>query len=145
MLPKKSIILYHSSYSHFGGIETFCYNTIKALSPFYNITFISNAFTASDVFELAKYCHIKKYSKKQNYKADFTIFATAWGLKPTNIESKKVIQTVHADYEAYIKGWNFKYSKNPITTHHVAVSNHVKEAFERATRYKIDKVIYNLV
>jgi hypothetical protein len=145
MLPKKSIIFHHQNYSHFGGVETFCYNTIKALSPFYDITFISNSFTASDVFELSNYCHIKKYNPKETYKADYCILATAWGVRPTNIQAKKVIQVVHADYKAYIEGWNFTYKKNPKTTHHVAVSNQVKEAFEKVTPYKCDKVIYNLL
>lgn len=141
----KTIIFHHTNYAHFGGVETFCFNTIKALSKYYDITFISNSFTASDIFELAKYCHVKKYNPKEVYKADYCILATAWGVRPTNIKAQKVIQIIHADYEAYIEGWNFKYKKSPITTHHVAVSNHVKTAFEEVTPYKIDKVIYNLL
>jgi hypothetical protein len=141
----QTIIFHHSNYAHFGGVETFCVNTIKALAPYYDITFLSTAFTASDPFELAKYCHINTYNAKEKYKADYCILATAWGLRPTNIEAKKVIQVVHADYKAYIDGWNFTYKKSHITTHHLAVSNHVKTAFEEVTPYKIDKVIYNLL
>jgi hypothetical protein len=145
MSAKKSIIFHHSNYNHFGGVETFCFNTIKALSPFYNITFLSKSFTASDVFELAKYCNIETYNPKSRYEADYCILATAWGDRPTNIKAGKVVQAVHADYEAYIEGWKFTYSKNPITTHHVAVSQHVAKMFEKVTEFKCDKVIYNLL
>jgi hypothetical protein len=145
MSAKKSIIFHHNNYSHFGGVETFCYNTIKALSPFYNITFLSKSFTASDIFELAKYCDIKTYNPKAIYKADYCILATAWGDRPTNIKAGKVVQVVHAMYDYYIIGWNFNYTKNPTTTHHVCVSNSVKRAFEKTTGFKCDKVIYNLL
>jgi len=142
---KKSIIFHHNNYNHFGGVETFCYNTIKALSPYYNITFLSKSFTASDVFELAKYCNIETYNPKKRYFSDYTILATAWGDRPINITSEKVIQVVHAMYDAYLQGWNFSYTKSPITTHHIAVSKAVADAFEEVTPFKIDKVIYNLL
>lgn len=145
MYSRKTIIFHHNDYSHFGGVETFCYNTIKALALYYDITFLSKSFTASDVFDLAKYCDIETYSPKKRYISDYAILATAWGDRPTNISASKVIQVVHAMYDAYIEQWNFKYIKNPITTHHVAVSKAVGEAFEKTTGFKCDKVIYNLL
>lgn len=141
----KSIIFHHQNYNNYGGVETFCFNTIKALSPHYKITFISKSFTASDLSELKKYCEIETYNPGKTYETDYCILATARSITPTNIKASKTIQIVHADYKAYIEGWNFKYKKNPTTTHHVCVSNHVKNMFEETTGFKCDKVIYNLL
>jgi len=75
------------------------------------------------------------------------ILATVWKPHPSDIvlKAKKYVQMVHADYEAYIDGWNFKYVKYPFTTHHVAVGDHVAKQFEKVTNFKIDRVINNLL
>lgn len=142
---KKSVILYHSSFDHFGGVETFCIAFCKRLSKYYNITFISNNLKHPNIWKIAEYCNLTTLHPHKEYKADVLIFATAWGVMPTNIKANKVIQMVHADYEAYIKGWNFKYKLHPQTTHHVCVGQNVAKQFTKVTGYKCDKVIYNLL
>lgn len=72
--------------------------------------------------------------------------ASAWGTNPEKtIEANRYVQTVHADYDAYVKNWNFTYTPGKKTTHHVAVGQHVANSFEKVCPQKIDKVIYNLL
>ena len=97
------------------------------------------------------YLHLKKV----NYKAvsldfadtdyDVLIIGTAWGKSPDRIKARINIQVVHADYKAYIEGWNFIYKRLPYTTHHVAVGHHVAKQFQAVTGYKADRVIHNLL
>lgn len=141
----KSIILYHSSFDHFGGVETFCIAFCKRLSPFYDITFVSNSLRHPNIFKIAEYCNVMTLREDVSLSCDVLVFATAWGKQPSNIKASKVIQMVHADYAAYIKGWNFKYKKHQQTTHHVCVGKNVAKQFEITTGFKCDKIIYNLL
>ncbi len=145
MHSKKSIILYHSSYSHFGGIETFCEAFCKRLSKHYNITLLSPHLRHPKTIEIANYCNVKTWNPEQKYNSDIVIFATAWGIQPENLKAKKFIQMIHADYKAYIKGWNFTYKKHPQTTHHVCVGKNVAKQFTKVTGHKSDATIYNLL
>jgi len=142
---RKTIILYHSSFSHFGGVETFCEAFCKRLSPYFNITLLSPNLSHQKTLDIAKHCNVKTWQPEGLYEADIVIFATAWGIIPENLTAKKFIQMIHADYEAYIKGWNFIYKRHPQTTHHVCVGKNVGKMFTKVTGYKCDKVIYNLL
>lgn len=142
---KQSLILYASHLNRIGGIETFIFNFCKRLSGHYDITF---AYDTAEPLSLLKVADHVKTHKLHNEKltADCLIVATAWGKGPEGrIFAPVQVQMVHADYVAYIEGWNFKYSKLPSTTHHIAVGQHVARQFEIATPYKIDEVIYNLL
>jgi glycosyltransferase involved in cell wall biosynthesis len=141
----KKVILYHSCFDHFGGVETFCIAFCKRLSKYYDITFISNNLRHPNIWKIAEHCNVTTLNTEIEYKADILIFATAWGVMPNNIHAPKVIQMIHADYEAYIKGWNFTYKRHPQTTHHVCVGKNVGKKFTKVTGYKCDKVIYNLL
>jgi len=141
------VIIYISNYNTIGGVETFVNNFIKRMKGYFDLTLM---FDKVDSFELleraAEFCTVEKLQHEKKYNCDTFINASAWGYEPyNNINAKRYIQMVHADYTYYIKGWNFKYTKHPKVTHHVCVGETVKKTFEIATPYKCDAVIYNLL
>ena len=138
------VVIYASHLNKIGGIETFVLNFCKRLSPHYEIIFVYNSCDALLLSRIQKHVKTERLLNVERY-TDVLILATAWGKKPTTIKAPVQIQMIHADYVAYIDGWEFEYDKLPSTTHHVAVSKHVAKQFEIATPYKIDKVIYNLL
>lgn len=145
MAEPQSIIIYQSTLLKIGGIETFIVNFCKRLKRHYRITF---------VFDKADHAALKKIQEHARcvrlanaaMKADYLILASAWGKSHSGLLKAPVqVQTIHADYEAFAREFNFKYTKAPGTTHHVAVSHHVATAFEKVTGIKVDAVIYNLL
>lgn len=132
------VAVYISNLNSIGGVETFAINLCNRTG--FDLIFDNSSFNS-----LKK---IKNNAYRINYQAkeyDVLIISSAWGKNPDGIKAKKYVQMIHADYKAYIFGWNFKYSKLPYTTHHVAVGNHVAKQFEIVTSLKIDKVIHNLL
>lgn len=141
----KSVIIYSSALNAIGGIETFILNFCKRLSPFYKITFVYDNAEIEMLVKISDYVDCLSLEKQQ-LECDTLILATAWGKNPEQqIKCERQIQMIHAQYDYYIENWKFKYIKGKNTTHHVAVGRTVAEAFERATPYKCDKVIYNLL
>lgn len=141
------VIIYLSNYNSLGGVETFVFNFMRRMNKYFDLTFM---FDKADSFELleraAEFCTVEKLQHNKQYDCDVFICASAWGYEPyNNINAKRYIQMVHAHYDYYFKGWNFKYTKHKKTTHHVCVGNSVKTSFERATPHKCDAVIYNLL
>jgi glycosyltransferase involved in cell wall biosynthesis len=130
--------VYISHLNKIGGVETFAINLC-------NRTGFDLIFNTASLSAL----------KKVNYKAvsldfadtdyDVLIIGTAWGKSPDRIKARINIQVVHADYKAYIEGWNFIYKRLPYITHHVAVGHHVAKQFQAVTGYKADRVIHNLL
>jgi hypothetical protein len=145
MTEKQSLIIYASHLNNIGGIETFVLNFCKRLKDYYDITFCFNSCDVELLRKIRQHVNATKVSSTSDIKCDILILATAWGLMPKMIKAPTQIQMIHADYVECIEGWNFKYKKLSTTTHHVAVSNHVAKQFEKATPFKIDKVIYNLL
>lgn len=143
----KKITIYISNYNEIGGVERFVENFCKRMAKHYDITFLYDKCEHPEIiFDISKYCNVVKLDKSKKYKSDVFICSTAWGQSPYDyIEAKQVIQIIHADYTHVIANWNFKYTKHPKVTHQVAVGELVKKAFEIATPYKIDKIIYNLL
>lgn len=146
-MNQKTLNIYISNWNSIGGVETFVQNFCKRMSKYFEINLIyDKADSTSQILELSKYCNITKLDKSKIYESDYFICSTAWGQSPFEfIKAKRVIQIIHADYRHVIANWNFKYIKNPSVTDHVAVGELVKESFEIATPYKIDKIIYNLL
>lgn len=144
---KKTLAIYISNYNVIGGVERFVENFCKRMSRHYNITFFYDwCENENMLLEISEFVDVCKIDKKNQYQFDYFVNSTAWGFEPyNNILAKKVIQVVHADYRHVIATWNFKYNKHKNTTHHVCVGEIVKEAFEIATPYKCDAVIYNLL
>lgn len=141
------VIIYISSYHKIGGVDTFVNNFVKRLHTHYDITLMYDYVEGLDLLlSILKYCDFEKIMPGKKYTCDYFICATAWGYEPYNqIQAKKYIQMVHADYGYYIKGWNFSYKKHKKVTHHVCVSKLVAKTFEKATGLKYDAIIYNLL
>lgn len=138
----KKIAVWYSFANDLGGVTTFVKNFVRRMSKYYDITIYCYTIDTVVLQEVLKYANVQVYDKP--IEEDVCILASAWGGKQPVITSKKVIQTIHADYhKAALLG--FKYIKHPKTTHHTAVSLQVKKAFEEITPYKIDAVIYNLL
>jgi len=144
---KKTLGIYISNYNLIGGVERFIENFCKRMSKHYEITFIFDWVENQNLLiEISDFVNVIKIDKAKKYTFDYFVNSTAWGFEPyNNIEAKKLIQVVHADYRHVIANWNFKYNRHKKTTHHVCVGETVKEAFEIATPYKCDAIIYNLL
>lgn len=144
---KKTLGIYISNWNLIGGVESFVENFCKRMHTHYEITLLFDWYEHSDLlFEMANYVNVVKIDKTKTYNFDYFINSTAWGFSPyDNIEAKKVIQIIHADFRHVIATWHFKYECHKKTTHHVCVGEIVKEAFEIATPYKCDAIIYNLL
>lgn len=134
------VAVYISSLNRIGGVETFAINLCNrtGFDLIYSVA-------SMDGLKKLKYNYYNHRYCKKEY--DVVILATVWKPHPNfdKLRAKKYIQMVHADYTAYIEEWNFKYEKYPQTTHHVCVGNHVAEMFTKATGYRFDKVIHNLL
>jgi glycosyltransferase involved in cell wall biosynthesis len=143
----KSLIIYISRYNSIGGVERFVENFCKRMNKHYDITLLFDwAESNSLLLEMSDFVNVKKLDHKEKYKCDYFINSTAWGYEPYNhIQAKKQIQIIHADFTHVIANWDFQYKKHKNTTHHVCVGELVKKAFEIATPYKCDKIIYNLL
>lgn len=142
-----SVTIYLSNYHLLGGVETFVNNFLKRMSKHLELTLLyDNVDSVKLLIRASQYANIEKIDKTKIHECDVFICSSAWGFEPyNNINAKRYIQMIHADYTYYIKGWNFKYTKHPKTTHHVCVGETVKESFEIATPHKCDAVIYNLL
>ena len=141
------VIIYISNYNSIGGVETFVNNFCKRMNKYFDLTLM---FDNADSFDLllraSNWVDVVKIDKSKVYQCDAFICATAWGYMPFNhIKAKVVVQMVHADYTHVIKNWDFKYIKHNTVTHHVCVGQTVAKAFEVATPYKSNAVIYNLL
>ncbi len=141
------VILYISNFNKIGGVETSVINFAKVMSSHCDLSVVFDKYESLHTLEtVANYCTIIQADAQKEFNCDVFIQTTAWGRNIQNkVNAKKQIQIVHADYSYYIKGWNFKYEKHPKTTHHVCVGETVAEAFEKATPYKSDGVIYNFL
>ncbi len=141
------ILLYSSSMNEIGGVETFNFNYCERMSKYHELTFVYEVGDEGRIKEISKYAKTVLYTN-QTFETDLCIWSTCWGKRPwKNITAttKEYWQMVHADYDAYIKGWNFKYEKLPNITRHIAVGQQVATSFEKATGYKADTMIYNLL
>ena len=128
------IILYISQFNKIGGVERFVLNFVKRFPE----TIV--------LYDQGKPEIGERINWRNKYQCDVFISASAWGKSAfDNIDSKIYVQMVHADYRAVIEHWVFKYIKHPKTTHHICVSNTVKQGFEEATPYKCDAVFYNFI
>lgn len=143
----KKVIIYISNFNLIGGVETSIMNFVKVMHKHCDLSLMFDNYENVKTLKTASdYCEVIQADYKTKYDCDVFICQTAWGRNVYDlINAKKYIQIVHADYGYYIKGWNFKYEKHPKITHHVCVGNTVKEAFEKATPYKCDAVVFNFL
>lgn len=138
------IILYSCSANKIGGVETFNRNFVKRMSKSHDIIFVYESGDKERLKEMSKYCTVMKY-EGQIITGDICIWSTAWGERPEkNIRANKHFQMVHADYEAYIKDWNFTYKKLDCVDEHIAVSENSARGLKNVYGYD-STVIYNLL
>jgi glycosyltransferase involved in cell wall biosynthesis len=144
---KKSLAIYISNYNAIGGVERSIENFCKRMHLHYDLTFLFDWVEDQKMLiEISENANVIKIDRNKIYDFDYAIISSAWGYCAyKNIQAKKFIQIIHADYRQVMSMWNFKYVKNEKTTHHVCVGQTVKEGFEEATPYKCDAIIYNLL
>lgn len=133
--------MYNNSLIGKGGVTTFVKNFCKRMSKHYVITLVFHKADNKTLMELSQYVNIKQYSAHITDK----VVILSSNANNVKINSKNVIQVLHADYREQEKQFKIKYIKNPATTKHVAVGEHVKEVFEELYPYKVDRVIFNLL
>lgn len=139
------IILFHSSVSKIGGIETLDYNLTKALSKKYDVLFMYNNIAPEQLERIEKFVQCEKYDKRKEYLCDVCICNSAWAGYPDSVTSlrNEYWQMIHADYNK-MKETGWTYHKWKKTTRHIAVGQNVKDTFEKEYKQKAD-IIYNLL
>lgn len=105
---KKTIGIYQSCISSYGGVETFLYNWCWWLRNYFDITVIYCNADETRLNKMRKLVKVKKYDEKKVYECDIFIRNSVWGLIPKNIKAKRMIEMRHANYKyLYDKGWLF--------------------------------------
>lgn len=139
------VILYHSSVSKIGGIETLDYNWIKNLSDKYDLVFMYKDIYFEQFERISRYAKCERYDEKKAYTCDICICNSSWGGYPETVTSllNEYWQMIHADYKK-MKETGWIYEKWHKTTRHIAVGQNVKDTFEKEYHEKAD-VIYNLL
>lgn len=140
------VLLYSVTVNKIGGVERFNLNFCKRMSKLFDITFVYKDSASQDrLNEIAKYATVRQFTGKERFETDVAIYSTCWNITPEeNIEAKKYIQVVHADYKVYIRDWSFRYSKMPRVTEHVAVGKNVAKSLQEVYGYT-STVIHNML
>lgn len=134
------VIFYHHCIGKIGGIETFLFNLVKQLKNYYDIKILFTKCDSEQFLRLAKYVDIEKCDEAKKYQCDICILGSSYGGYVNNIMATKYYQVLHADYNAI----NFKFEKYSPKSKIIAVSETVKQSFEKKYE-KVDNVIYNLL
>lgn len=138
----KTLAIYNPVLTGKGGVVTFTHNFCKRMAKHYDITLYYKKANNDILIKIGKYVNIKRYNKTL-VKSDVVILASNSNDLKTHCNN--VVQMVHADLVEQKKLYNVVYKKNPATTKHVAVGEHVKKQFESIYPYKVDRVINNML
>ena len=119
-----------------GGIETYIYELAKKYGK-YDITCIYNDGDAKQIARLRKYIRVIKAERGKIYECErlFVMYRCNLDI----FKAKKIIQIIHADYEAQ----KLTPNEDPRIAEHYAVSKSVAEAYERISNIKNVGVCYN--
>ena len=140
----KQLIIYHSNVQKYGGIETLNAILLKALAPFFDITFMYDFCSPNQLEEYSKYVKCKPLGN-QRHKADVVISQSLWGRNCwDNIETNCRIQVIHADLLCYALMGIFRAELDKRITDYVCVSEQSQKSFKELHK-KESTVIYNLV
>lgn len=138
------IILYQANQTRCGGVEQFNYTFCQRLSKYYDITFLCDAGDPEQLARIAKYVPVVVFDD-QYFETDICIFSSAWGKRPVkNIEAKRYIQMVHADFRGLEKFWAFKYDKLEEVTEHLGGGQVISETFKERFGWDCGVVHYML-
>lgn len=135
------IILAHAKQWHLGGIETFNYNFCKRLSKYYDITFLCDEIEPKAYEKMSQWVDIEIVDDSKVYTCDLCIFSACWGKRPVKqIEAKKYVQMVHADYGEIAKFTNsFAYKKLDEVSEHWGGGKAICNSFYEYTKGRYGK------
>ncbi len=137
------IIVYHTNIIEIGGVETFTYNLVKALSNYYEVFLLYKNCDSKQLERLCKEVECEIYDPNKKYECDTLILSSSWGGYPESIKFKECIQMIHANYKELSKT-GYKYVGWDKTTRHIAVSKTVADNFYEIYKIKCD-LMYNIL
>lgn len=97
----KTIGIYQSHISSYGGVETFLYNLCWWLRNYFDITLIYCTGDATRIKKMSRIVKIKKYSDEEKFEYDIVVRNSVWGEICNKIYSKenRYIEMRHANYK----------------------------------------------
>ena len=95
----KKIIFYQSYFCQVGGVESFAYNWCWWLRNYFDITVLYCDGDKERLLRMACIVKLEKYDPKKTYECDIFIRNSVWGLVPTNVKAKRMIEMRHANYK----------------------------------------------
>jgi len=139
-MKKKHIVIYHEWIPKVGGIESAVYNLAKLLClEGYKVTVVfQGCENQLSILKYGDYANLQRLTA-ETIECDILLMASNHNI-PDQIQSKKIIQWIHSDYERY----SLKLRNTDRVDQYVAVSKHAKDVAKRL--FDVDaEVIYNLL
>ena len=106
----KKIIFYQCHLHQIGGVETMCYNWCWWMRNYFDVTLLYCSADGERLKKMSKLVKTEKYDESKTYECDIFIRNSVWGLIPTNIKAKRMIEMRHANYK-YLLDNNLLYSQ----------------------------------
>lgn len=97
----KTLGIYQSHISPYGGVETFLYNICWWLRNYFDVTVIYCNADGTRLNKMRKLVKVKKYDEQDKFEFDIVIRNSVWGVIPDKIYSKenRYIEMRHANYK----------------------------------------------
>lgn len=97
----KTLGIYQSHISTYGGVETFLYNLCWWLRNYFDVTVIYCNADGTRLNKMRKLVKVKKYDEQDKFEFDIVIRNSVWGVIPDKIYSKenRYIEIRHANYK----------------------------------------------
>lgn len=97
----KTIGIYQSHISPYGGVETFLYNVCWWLRNYFDVTVIYCNADGTRLNKMRRLVKVKKYDEQDKFEFDIVIRNSVWGQIPDKIYSKenRYIEMRHANYK----------------------------------------------
>lgn len=95
----KKIIFYQCHLHQIGGVETMCYNWCWWMRNYFDVTLLYCSADGERLKKMSKLVKTEKYDESKTYECDIFIRNSVWGLIPTNIKAKRMIEMRHANYK----------------------------------------------
>ena len=93
---KREVVMYTSKTFRIGGIETFIYNWVKAMSAYYDICVLYDDIDQQQLTRLSAYAEVRKNDLKQPIVCDTLILNRIIDKVPENVSYKQYVQISHA-------------------------------------------------
>ena len=97
----KTLGIYQSHISPYGGVETFLYNLCWWLRNYFDVTVVYCNADGTRLNKMRKLVKVKKYNEQDKFEFDIVIRNSVWGEIPDKIYSKqnRYIEMRHANYK----------------------------------------------